>query len=77
MLAQDRRAEAAISDSSLRSFLLARTASASLPVSRECLPGDRRLRVRLFRHQQPLVGLRQARCHRAVCGLLLGLGLPA
>ena len=64
------------SSSSLRSFLLARTASASLPESRVACHVIGACGVDLLRHQQPLVGLGQARRHRAVGGLLLRLGLP-
>ena len=69
-------AKLVISSSSLRSFLLARTASASWPDSRIASHVTGGLRRRLHRHQQPLVGLRQPRRHRAVGGGLLGLGLP-
>ena len=64
-----------ISSSSLRSFLDARTASASCPARRSACHCDRHGRRLLHGHQQPLVSLGQAGGDGAVSRTLLGFGL--
>jgi hypothetical protein len=75
MLSQDRRGQA--SDQQLVSLELLADPHRQRIIACQPrgLPCDDGLRRQLFRNQQPLIGLRQARDHGAVRRLLLGLGL--